>query len=115
MGPSARAGRKLSAPTDVRFAIERITTARIIRGAGAGKKKGLVATVSSMASLFVPLVVRTLTRAERLAQAIEARYYGAAKNSRYLHWKTGNAQRILILSIPVLTGILIYVSYAIRI
>jgi energy-coupling factor transport system ATP-binding protein len=93
----------------------RITTARIIRGAGSGKKKGLFATVSSMASLFVPLVVRTLTRAERLAQAIEARYYGAAKNSRYLHWKTGNAQRILILSIPVLTGILIYVSYMIRI
>jgi energy-coupling factor transport system permease/ATP-binding protein len=93
----------------------RITTARIIRGAGATRKKGLMATIGSMASLFVPLVLRTLTRAERLSQAISARYYGVGKNSRYLHWKTERAQRILVVSIPAATVVLIYVSNMIRI
>jgi energy-coupling factor transporter transmembrane protein EcfT len=93
----------------------RITTARIIRGAGAARKKGIFATLSSMASLFVPLMLRTLTRAERLAQAITARYYGTGKNSRYLLWKTKKGQRILILSVMLLSGILVYLSVKIRI
>jgi energy-coupling factor transport system ATP-binding protein len=93
----------------------RITTARIIRGAGAAKKKGLFATLSSMASLFVPLMLRTLTRAERLAQAITARYYGSGKNSRYLLWQTGMWQRILVLSVMLFSGVLVYLSIKIRI
>jgi len=92
----------------------RITTARIIRGAGSGRKKGLVATVSSMASLFVPLVLRTLTRAERLSEAITARYYGTGKNSRYLYWKIEFAQRILIVAVPLFSGMLILLSVLFR-
>ena len=88
----------------------RITTARIIRGAGIGKKKGLMVKISSMASLFVPLMIRTLTRAERLAQAITARYYGATKNSRYLHWNTGKKRILVIATMILTTGLLIYVS-----
>ena len=60
----------------------RITTARIIRGAANSRKKGIVGTVSYMASLFVPLVLRTLTRAERLSHAITARYYGTGKHTK---------------------------------
>jgi energy-coupling factor transport system ATP-binding protein len=88
----------------------RITTARIIRGAGKGARRGLFATVQSMASLFVPLILRTLTRAERLAQAITARYYGAGKNSRYLHWKTEICHLILGIAVTALAALLIFAS-----
>lgn len=88
----------------------RITTARIIRGAGRGSRKGLVATVQSMASLFVPLILRTLTRAERLAEAITARYYGVGKNSRYLHWKTGIGHLILGVAVTALAVLIILAS-----
>ncbi len=86
----------------------RISTARIIRGAGAGR--GLKATVQSMASLFVPLMLRTLTRAERLAEAVTARYYGVGKNSRYLHWKTRVGHLILGISVPAIAVLLIVAS-----
>jgi len=89
----------------------RITMARIIRGAGAARKKGLLSAVMSMASLFVPLVLRTLTRAERLSQAITARYYGTGRNSRYLVWQIRFAQRILNIAVPLLAGLLVYLSY----
>ena len=88
----------------------RITTARIIRGAGAKRKRGLLGAIQSMTSLFVPLVLRTLTRADRLSQAITARYYGSGKNSRYLHWKTGIGQRILVLAVPAFVALLILFS-----
>jgi len=87
----------------------RITTARIIRGAG--QKRGIAATIQSMASLFVPLMLRTLTRAERLAEAITARYYGKGKNSRYLHWKTGISHLILGIAVPALAALLILASF----
>jgi len=89
----------------------RITTARIIRGAGTVRKKGLRAAVLGMASLFVPLVLRTLTRAEHLSQAITARYYGTGRNSRYLEWQIKFGQRILNVAVPLLAGLLIYLSY----
>ena len=88
----------------------RITTARIIRGAGKGARRGLFATIQSMASLFVPLILRTLTRAERLAQAITARYYGSGKNSRYLHWKTEIRHLILGIAVTALAALLILAS-----
>ncbi len=91
----------------------RITTARIIRGASSGRRKGASGTVSSMASLFVPLVLRTLTRAERLAQAITARYYGRAKSTRYSQWKITVPQIILITALPVFTGLLIFLSFVV--
>ncbi len=93
----------------------RITVARIIRGAGVEGKRGLVASLRSMASLFVPLTLRTLTRAERLAQAVSARYYGKGRHTRYLHWKTGAAQIILTLSVMLISGFLVYLSRTIRI
>lgn len=89
----------------------RITSARIIRGAGARRKKGLFGAVSSMASLFVPLVLRTLTRAERLAQAITARYYGNGKSSRYVQRKITAGQVLLSLIFPALAGALIFLSF----
>jgi energy-coupling factor transport system ATP-binding protein len=88
----------------------RITTARVIRGAGKGVRRGLFATIQSMASLFVPLILRTLTRAERLAQAITARYYGSGKNSRYLHWKTEIGHLILGIAVTALAALLILAS-----
>lgn len=105
----------------------RITAARIIRSGGssaaavapgaasgasrhASPRRGIGGKVASMASLFVPLVIRTLTRADRLASAVTARYYGNGKNSRYLHWKIGFWQSILVIAVPVLTGLLIFLS-----
>lgn len=105
----------------------RITAARIIRSGGASAagsepgeasgapkhrslRRGIGGRVASMASLFVPLVIRTLTRADRLASAVTARYYGNGKNSRYLHWKIGFWQSILVIAVPVLTGLLIFLS-----
>lgn len=88
----------------------RITVARIIRSADGRRKKGFAAKISSMASLFVPLILRTLSRAGHLSEAITARYYGTGKNSRYSHWKISIGQIILVLAVPVLTGVLIFVS-----
>jgi len=88
----------------------RITTARIIRGAANARKKGVVGTISYMASLFVPLVLRTLTRAERLSQAITARYYGTGKHTRYQKWPLRLSERILIVAVPVLSVAYIYFS-----
>ena len=56
-------------------------------------------------------MLRTLTRAERLAEAITARYYGKGKNSRYLHWKTGISHLILGIAVPALAALLILASY----
>lgn len=73
----------------------RIATARIIRGAAEVRGNPL-ARMRSAISLFVPLVVRTLVRAERLAQAISARYYGAVKkHSRYLEYRPTVIERLL--------------------
>lgn len=75
----------------------RITRARIIRSAGQKDKYGLLRAVKSMSTLFVPLVLRTLARAEHLAEAITARYYGAAKHTRYFSRKTGWKQRLTVM------------------
>jgi energy-coupling factor transporter transmembrane protein EcfT len=88
----------------------RITIARIVRGAGQRRQRGLIAAVSSMASLFVPLILRTLSRAELLAQAISARYYGSGKNSRYLQWRGGVGRLILVISVAGLTAAAIFLS-----
>jgi energy-coupling factor transport system permease/ATP-binding protein len=91
----------------------RIETARMIRSGNidARKKKPFFfGKIASMASLFVPLMMRTLTRADRLASAITARYYGTAKNTRYLHWKIGFWQTILMIAVTVLTVLLILLS-----
>ncbi len=73
----------------------RIATARIIRGAAEVRGNPLARMRSSI-SLFVPLVVRTLVRAERLAQAISARYYGTVKkHSRYLEYRPTAGERLL--------------------
>ena len=63
---------------------ERITVARIIRSSGAGRPPSPMARLRALASLFVPLVLRTLSRADRLAEAIVARKYGACAHTRYL-------------------------------
>lgn len=55
-----------------------ITKAQLIRSCGKlnnTKKKKFLQKVYDMLPLFVPLIVRTLKRAESLAEALEARYY----------------------------------------
>lgn len=78
----------------------RLTAARLIRsmGASAARKRGPLAAIFSMASLIVPLFLRTLVRAERLAQAVTARYYGASESTRYLSWKVSIGRRILVIA-----------------
>ena len=89
----------------------RIATARLVRGGSApSRRRGLIDAVGSAASLFVPLMLRTLTRSERLAEAIHARYYGTGKNSRFLLWKSGMAERILLIAAPVAAAIIIVLS-----
>ena len=89
----------------------RIATARLVRGGSApSRRRGLIDAVGSAASLFVPLMLRTLTRSERLAEAIHARYYGTGKNSRFLLWKSGVAERILLIAAPVAAAIIIVLS-----
>jgi len=87
----------------------RIATARIIRGSVQVRGNPL-ARIRSSVSLFVPLVVRTLVRAERLAQAISARYYGAIKkHSRYIVYRPGVAERILQgLSVLMIVGVILW-------
>lgn len=92
----------------------RVEIARMIRSGNneaQAKKPALFGKIASIASLFVPLMMRTLTRAEHLAGAITARYYGTAKNTRYLHWKIGFWQTILMVVVTVLTVLLIILSY----
>jgi len=120
----------------------RITAARIVRGSGsaanraagitsnagatrrfAGATRKVRATsrhnrlsvrIRSMASLFVPLILRTLTRAERLSQAITARYYGTRVHSRYLEWKAGRIELFLRVALPLAAAALVYASIATR-
>lgn len=70
--------------------------------------------IRSMASLFVPLILRTLTRAERLSQAITARYYGTRIHSRYLEWKAGRIELFLRVALPLAAAVLVYASIATR-
>ncbi|HOC28361.1 MAG TPA: CbiQ family ECF transporter T component, partial [Treponemataceae bacterium] len=70
--------------------------------------------IRSMASLFVPLILRTLTRAERLSQAITARYYGTRVHSRYLEWKAGRIELFLRVALPLAAAALVYASIATR-
>jgi len=87
----------------------RITRARIIRKAGRSEKKGHFHGLKSMASLFVPLVIRTLSRAERLAEAVTARYYGSGNHTRYFHWVSGWKQRTLVgLSLLISAGFICF-------
>lgn len=88
----------------------RITRARIIRTAGHKERHGLVRAVKSMSTLFVPLVLRTLARAERLAEAITARYYGAAPHTRYYSREGGWKQRLTVLVTLSLFAAIICVS-----
>lgn len=94
---------------------ERIMRARTIRGAGTGSKKGIMAKIRLLSSLFVPLVLRTFVRAERMAEAITARYYGKKGHSRYLHWKTDFRHPILLVLVAVTTALMISMSIIIRI
>lgn len=94
---------------------ERIRMARTIRGAGTKKKAVLTGKIREMASLFVPLVLRTIVRADRLAEAITARYYGRRKNSRYLYWKTNFSAFILILAVVAGAALLVCASRYFRI
>lgn len=89
---------------------ERIVGARTVRQAGAVGRRGLIWRVQSMASLFIPLMLRTLTRAERLAEAITARYYGSGKHTRYLVWKADPAQRALAFAAVAVAIALIILS-----
>ncbi len=89
----------------------RITRARIIRKAGIKEKRGLFRAVQSMATLFVPLVLRTLTRAEHLAEAITASYYGTEKHTRYFFRKKGWKQRVTGIVTVLSFAAVIYASY----
>lgn len=88
----------------------RIMTARKIRGAGLKKKQKISEKITALASLFVPLVIRTLTRAERLAQAIQARYYGTGKKSRYMHWKVKPSHIFFIVAAAIIASVLVWFS-----
>lgn len=111
----------------------RITAARSVRSAGSrnsgsknarrgsthggmhtGRTNRLSGRIRSMASLFVPLILRTLTRAERLSQAITARCYGTRAHTRYLEWKTGLIERVLRFALPAAAAAFAYASYMFR-
>lgn len=102
----------------------RITRARTIRQSGTVTKRGFMHTLRSAATLFVPLIIRTLIRADRLAEAITARYYrvgnlkrdGSGKSfvrpTRYFQWKTGWKEHCVAVCSIVVAATLIYVSWA---
>jgi len=79
-----------------------------------GRTNRLSGRIRSMASLFVPLILRTLTRAERLSQAITARCYGTRAHTRYLEWKTGLIERVLRFALPAAAAAFAYASYMFR-
>jgi len=89
----------------------RITAARIIRQGGLQQRRGLFHKIRSTAALFTPLVIRTLTRAERLAEAVTARYYGTAPHTRFLAWKPGWRQWSVVVFTVLISAALIYGSY----
>lgn len=62
---------------------ERITVARAVRMPCLSRRPSPARRVREALSLFVPLILRTLSRSDRIAEAIAARQYGTRKHSRY--------------------------------
>lgn len=62
---------------------ERITVARAVRMPCPARRPSPARRVREALSLFVPLILRTLSRSDRIAEAIAARQYGTRKHSRY--------------------------------
>ncbi|HHU35658.1 MAG TPA: ATP-binding cassette domain-containing protein [Treponema sp.] len=107
----------------------RITRARSIRKAGSAEKRGFMHTLRSSATLFIPLVIRTLIRADRLAEAITARYYGGGRflktghvlenhksrsvvrHTRFFQWKTGLPEHCVVVGTILVAAALIYGSW----
>lgn len=88
----------------------RIARARIIRKAGRSENRGRFHGLRSMASLFVPLVIRTLARAEHLAEAVTARYYGSGNHTRYFYWTSGLRQHVLVAFSLLLAAGIVFLS-----
>lgn len=91
---------------------DKITTARKIRMRGlqktnTGKRKN---KIKETAALIVPLIIRTLTKAEKLSTAAAARYYSAGKHTRYPRWKTEKKHILFLIFVIAFSAILIYGS-----
>lgn len=63
------------------------------------------------AALIVPIILRTLAKAEKLSMAATARYYSGGKHTRYLKWKTTPGHIFSLAFLIAFSAILIYVSY----
>lgn len=89
---------------------DKITTARKIRTSGINKKTKKN-KIKETAALIVPLILRTLTKAEKLSLAATARYYSAGKHTRYLKWETRKKHIFFLVFVIAFSAILIYGSY----
>ena len=92
---------------------EKIKIARRVRigasRAAAGKKKG---KIREAAALIVPIVMRTLAKAEKLSLAITVRYYTSGKHTRLLKWKLRPAHAAFIILFAAFSALLVYASRA---
>lgn len=85
----------------------RISIARIVRSPKNLKK----ISIRSSVSLFVPLMIRTLTRADQLSQAIIARYYGKFTHSRYVVWNPSFLEKLTWFLLPLGAILFIAISH----
>ena len=92
---------------------EKLKIARRVRigaveTAGKKKQKG---KIRETAALIVPIVMRTLAKAEKLSVAISARYYTAGKHTRLLKWKLRPAHAAFIILAAAFSALLVWVSW----
>ena len=94
---------------------EKLKIARRVRigaaEASAGKKKQK-GKIRETAALIVPIVTRTLAKAEKLSLAISARYYTSGKHTRLLKWKLRPSHAAFIILSAVFSALLVWVSLA---
>jgi len=89
--------------------LEKITLAQKSRGAMQDqKKRSVLLRISDRIPLIIPLFIAALTRAENLAEAMEARGYVMGKpRSRLIHYnKTVSDHMLIILSWVILAALL---------
>jgi energy-coupling factor transport system permease protein len=94
--------------------LDRLKKAQLARGADLGKRRpGFLQRVRGMLPLLVPLFVLALRRAERLAEAMEARAYrGGRGRGRYVRlrlqrrdWLAAGLMALFIVSVLFVNGL----------
>lgn len=100
----------------VALELESIVKAQASRGADFGSGRGgPIAKARAYLPLFVPVTVRALERAERMAIAMDARCYSESSATRYVHYEMARGEVALRLAAVPLCGVVIASGILVRI